>query len=75
MRLDGRVLLVTGGEDDLFPQDLTPVLVDRMCGLGTELELLHYPDATHTQLSSLSRPDVLLWLDRDGTFADGCSAG
>lgn len=70
VRLDSPVLLITGGQDDLFGPDVTARLVDRMCGLGTDVGRIHFPGATHTQLAAEARAAALTWIDGDGDVAE-----
>jgi phosphotransferase system HPr-like phosphotransfer protein len=53
------------------------LLVQRICDFGTAAVLLHYPDATHTRLSSLSRSAALSCLEGESAerLAPACEPG
>lgn len=71
-RIGAPVLLVTGSADTLFTPDVFDVLVDRMCGVGTDVAHLEIDGASHVELGSLVREPAAAWLDAPGEDDGPC---
>ena len=69
----GSVLLVTGGADDLFTEEIAHRLIGQLCAGGAGLDLIHYGEATHAALFGAARDDALEWFQGDREHvSSGC---
>jgi pimeloyl-ACP methyl ester carboxylesterase len=55
------VLVVQGTDDPLVPAPTTEAFVDRLCGLGTDVQMRLYPDVGHGAVITAAMPDMLAW--------------
>lgn len=56
------VLVVQGGADELTPPEVAQGVADRLCALGSTVELRSYPAADHSTVVEAAAGDVLAWL-------------
>ncbi len=63
--LEAPLLLMLGGNDDLFSPVVAERVIERLCEAGTNVTVLRFADATHAQLWSLGRGPALAWLEGD----------
>jgi pimeloyl-ACP methyl ester carboxylesterase len=59
------VLVVQGGADPLVPAATTEAFVQRLCLLGSAVQLTRYPEVGHGAVIAEAMPDMLAWaIDR-----------
>lgn len=56
------VLVVQGTADPLVPAAATQAWVNRLCALGTDVELTLYPDVGHGAVIAAAMPGILTWI-------------
>jgi pimeloyl-ACP methyl ester carboxylesterase len=57
------VLIIHGEQDEQIPVVSSQLLVDRMCGIGQDVERKVYPGQSHAGVIGPSMPDMLEWID------------
>jgi pimeloyl-ACP methyl ester carboxylesterase len=61
MRISAPVMVVQGTADPLVPVATTEAFVERLCGLGSAVQVNRYPDVGHGAVIAAAMPDMLAW--------------